>query len=228
MFEPDAWEADSDLVQAVCDEASADLFISSYYTRPTRTPSVMMVYDFIPEIVPGLDLSEPIWRQKHDAIRHAVAYACNSNNTLRDLRKHFSDTANKPATVISRGVGAQFSPPSKEEAMAFHERMVVPHLAGRRYLLYVGILSNYKNAELLLRVFAGMAEESRRQYGILFTTADPMVQMFQALPGLWRMPRCYPMQICASPTEAPNAWSTQACTRASACRLLKLWRADAR
>jgi glycosyltransferase involved in cell wall biosynthesis len=184
MFVPSKWEADRKTVQAICDEVGAGLFISSYYTRPERTPSVMMVYDMIPELVEGFDLSQPQWRQKHDAVGHAMGYACNSKNTLADLHKLFPDSATKPAAVISRGVSAAFSPPNVEEVRSFHARMVVPHLAGRRYVLYVGILSNYKNAALLLETFAGMWPWSRRSYAVLFTTPDPMVQRFQTLLGL--------------------------------------------
>jgi glycosyltransferase involved in cell wall biosynthesis len=185
MFAPQDWEADRKTVQAVCDAVDAGLFISSYYTRPERTPSAMMVYDMIPEmVVEGFDLSEPIWRQKHDAIANAVGYACNSHNTLADLHRLFPYSAVRPSAVISRGVSAVFSPPSAEELEDFRARVIIPHLAGRRYVLYIGILSNYKNAELLLEAFKRMWPWSRRRYAVLFTMPDAMVTRFQELTGL--------------------------------------------
>ena len=185
MFAPEDWETDRGTVQAVCDAVGAGLFISSYYTRPERTASVMMVYDMIPEmVVEGFDLSKPVWRQKHDAIANAIGYACNSHNTLADLHRLFSQSAAKPSAVISRGVSAVFSPPSAEELADFRARVIVPRLAGRPYVLYIGVLSNYKNAELLLKAFKRMWPRSRRHYAVLFTTPDAMVTDFQNLSGL--------------------------------------------
>ncbi len=47
-------EADSEMLQQVCDEEDAELFISSYYTTPLSTPSVFMAYDMIPEVWEGI------------------------------------------------------------------------------------------------------------------------------------------------------------------------------
>jgi glycosyltransferase involved in cell wall biosynthesis len=185
MFDPSEWEADRVLMQNVCDEVGAGLFISSYYTRPERTPSVMMVYDMIPEVVKEeFDLSLPVWRQKHDSIRHAVGFACNSRNTLADLLRFFPDAASKPSAVVSRGVSDIFSPPSEEDLRTFLARIVIPHLAGRPYVLFVGMLSSYKNADLLRRTFLAMWPWSRQRYAVLFTAPDPMVQEFRTIPGL--------------------------------------------
>ena len=41
--------ADSLRLQQVCDEEGAALFVSTYYTSPVATPSLMLVYDMIPE-----------------------------------------------------------------------------------------------------------------------------------------------------------------------------------
>ncbi|MCL2926339.1 MAG: glycosyltransferase, partial [Trichodesmium sp. MAG_R04] len=38
-------DADKQMLQQVCDEEGADLFISTYYTTPISTPSVFMAYD---------------------------------------------------------------------------------------------------------------------------------------------------------------------------------------
>ena len=39
---------ESEKLQAVCDQFDADLFISTYYTLPLSTPSILMVHDMIP------------------------------------------------------------------------------------------------------------------------------------------------------------------------------------
>ena len=66
-------DSDRQMLQQVCDEEGADLFISTYYTTPINTPSVFMAYDMIPE-VRGANFDEPMWREKHNGIRHASAY----------------------------------------------------------------------------------------------------------------------------------------------------------
>src|SRR5437868_289458 len=43
-------EHDKRLLQHICDEESASVFISTYYTTPITSPSVFMAYDMIPEI----------------------------------------------------------------------------------------------------------------------------------------------------------------------------------
>jgi hypothetical protein len=102
-------DADREMLQQVCDETGADLFISTYYTTPLSTPSVFMAYDMIPEVL-GANLNEPMWKEKHHAIRHASAYIAISENTARDLIKFFPEIAHKSVTVAHCGVQSLFSP----------------------------------------------------------------------------------------------------------------------
>ena len=71
-------------LQRICDAERAALFVSTYYTAPIATPSLMLVYDLIPERL-GLEMTDPVWAEKRLAIEHASAYACISENTRRDL-----------------------------------------------------------------------------------------------------------------------------------------------
>ncbi|WLT37358.1 hypothetical protein NON20_15825 [Synechocystis sp. B12] len=50
-------------LQEICDQFHADLFISTYYTTPLSTPSLLMIHDMIPEVM-GWDLREFWWREK--------------------------------------------------------------------------------------------------------------------------------------------------------------------
>ena len=85
-------DADRQILQQVCDEEGADLFISTYYTTPLSTPSVFMAYDMIPEVLQA-NLNEQMWREKHHGIRHASAYIAISENTAQDLVKFFPNIA---------------------------------------------------------------------------------------------------------------------------------------
>src|SRR4051812_24043608 len=66
---------DSFLLEKYCREFGADVFSSTYYTTPVSTPSVLMVYDMIPEVL-GFDLRHRAWQEKELAISYASYYAC--------------------------------------------------------------------------------------------------------------------------------------------------------
>jgi glycosyltransferase involved in cell wall biosynthesis len=131
----------------------------------------------------GFDLSYVMWRQKHDAIRHARAFAVNSRHTLADLHELFPDTRSQPAQIIHPGVGAEFRPPSNGECEEFYARFVVPHLAGRPYFLFVGDHWPYKNSELLYRAVAALPAEVRSRIGLLLTHVE-LLPRFRTLSGV--------------------------------------------
>jgi glycosyltransferase involved in cell wall biosynthesis len=178
----DNWHADRAVVQKLCDAVGARLFVSTYYTRAEQTPSVLLIHDMIPERF--FDTRHPRWQQKHDAIRHASAFAAVSKNTLADLRRFFPETANKPAIISSPGVSSTFVPPSAEERRLFHARITLPYLGGRPFIFYVGEILGYKNAALLLRALRRMPVADRRSLGLLFTHKGGTIDDFYALEGL--------------------------------------------
>ncbi|YAF95883.1 MAG: FkbM family methyltransferase [Nodularia sp. CChRGM 3473] len=145
-------EADKQMLQQVCDEEGADLFISSYYTHPITTPSVFMAYDMIPEVM-GWDLNNPMWREKHQAIHNASAYIAISKHTARDLANYFSDIPIEAITVAHCGVNATFSPANYEEINNFRIKYGIT----KPYFLLVGAGSGYKNCILFFQAFAQLA-----------------------------------------------------------------------
>jgi glycosyltransferase involved in cell wall biosynthesis len=152
-WDPDAMADDSLLLQRVCDEEGAALFVSTYYTTPIGTPSLMLVYDLIPERL-RLDMSAPIWDEKRLAIEHASFYACISENTARDLLELKPVSQGKPAVVVPLGVGDAFRPASDGEIEYFRRA----HRLDRPYFLLVGDrrgVDGYKNTKLLFRALRG-------------------------------------------------------------------------
>lgn len=139
---------DRELLQQICDEEDADLFISTYYTTPISTPSVFMGYDMIPEVLEG-NLNEPMWREKHFAIRHASAYITISENTARDLVRFFTDISAESVTVAHCGVNSTLSPATQEEV----ERFKTKYGISKPYFILVGSRSGYKNGELFFQGF---------------------------------------------------------------------------
>jgi len=141
-------DLDREMLQQVCNEESADLFISTYYTTPTTTPSILIVHDMIPEVM-GWDLNHPMWLEKHRAIQHASAYITVSQNTAHDLVKFFPDISPQSITVALCGVRNSFLPARVEEVNAFKMKYGI----FKPYFLIVGT-GGYKNTILFFQAFA--------------------------------------------------------------------------
>jgi glycosyltransferase involved in cell wall biosynthesis len=155
-------EGDRDLLQQICDQEKADLFISTYYTIPISTPSVFMGYDMIPEVM-GWDLTQPMWQSKHHAISHAIAHITISENTAKDLQQGFPEIAPGKISPILCGVAEHFKPASQFELMQFRDRYNIH----KPYFLLVGASMGYKNSGLFLEGLAQL--HSRRGFDVICT-----------------------------------------------------------
>ncbi|WP_375467414.1 CmcI family methyltransferase [uncultured Nostoc sp.] len=145
-------DADQEMLQQVCDEEGADLFISSYYTTPTTTHSVFMAYDMIPEVM-GWDMDNPMWREKHQSIQHASAYIAISEHTAHDLARCFTDISKESITVAHCGVKSTFYPYKCEDINAFKYKYGIT----KPYFILVGGGSGYKNSILFFQAFLQLA-----------------------------------------------------------------------
>ncbi|MEH2420602.1 MAG: FkbM family methyltransferase [Nostoc sp.] len=145
-------DADREMLQQVCDEEGADLFISSYYTTPTTTPSVFMAYDMIPEVM-GWDINNPMWKEKHQGIQHASAYIAISEYTAHDLVSCFTDIPVNSVTVAHCGIKSTFSLAKPEEVNAFKSKYGIT----KPYFILVGGGSGYKNSILFFQAFSQLA-----------------------------------------------------------------------
>lgn len=160
-------DGDRQRVQRLCDELQAEVFISTYYTTPLSTPSLMMVHDMIPEVL-NWNLDEPMWRQKQAAMAYASRFVCVSHNTASDLKRHLG-RADLPVHVAPNG--CDFTPASAEALARFKER----HGLQRPYFLLSGTRGDYKNAQLFFEAFSLLGDE-RSRYTILCTgggTVEP-------------------------------------------------------
>ncbi len=143
---------DREMLQQICNEQRADLFISSYYTTPVSTPSVFMAYDMIPEVLGG-DCNEPMWREKHYAIEKASTYIAISHNTARDLAELFPEIVLPSITVAHCGVDQEFHPSDSQEVNSFKHKYGIL----KPYFLLVGIHNSYKNGSLFFNAFSKLA-----------------------------------------------------------------------
>lgn len=143
-------DADREILQQVCDEEGADLFISSYYTTPLSTPSVFLAHDMIPELM-GADPNHPMWREKHYGIQNASAYIAVSENTARDLVKFFPHICSESITVAQNGVDHKtFLPTSSEGINRFKTKYGIL----KPYFILVGARGGYKNTIMFFKAFA--------------------------------------------------------------------------
>ncbi|MBD1834558.1 glycosyltransferase [Cyanobacteria bacterium FACHB-472] len=166
-------DADRAMLQQVCDEEGADLFISTYYTTPLSTPSVFMAYDMIPEVMEW-DFNNPMWQEKHYAIQQASAYIAISENTARDLVKFFPHITRESVTVAHCGVKNTFSPASIAEFNNFRTKYGI----SKPYFILVGI-GGYKNTILFLKAFAQL--HSRQGFDIVCTGSGALLdEQFRA------------------------------------------------
>jgi len=143
---------ESEKLQAVCDQFDADLFISTYYTLPLSTPSILMVHDMIPEVI-GLDLQEHWWKEKYYSILYANRYICVSQNTAKDLLKFYPHIDKSFIKVFLNGVDEGFHPASDLEVLENKVKLGIE----LPYFLLVGSrmsLNGYKNAILFFKALA--------------------------------------------------------------------------
>ena len=162
-------DADRKMLQRVCDEEGADLFVSTYYTTPLSTPSVFMTYDMIPEIV-GADLSIPMWREKHDGIQHASAYIAISDNTAHDLVKFYPYISLESIVIAHCGVNKSFLTASLGEINSFSSKYGI----SKPYFVLVGAGSGYKNIILFFKAFAQLC--SKNGFDIVCTGSGSLLE----------------------------------------------------
>lgn len=148
---------DREALQRACDAERATVFVSTYYTRPLSAPSMMMVYDMIPEVF-GVDLRAPAWQEKTECILNARRYVAISASTARDLSDIYPAIDPRRIRVAHCGVAPHFRPGGAGEIDAFRRR----HGIAKPYFLLVGGRGGgYKNARAFFRAFALLPERSR-------------------------------------------------------------------
>lgn len=162
-------DADREMLQQVCDEEGADLFISSYYTTPLSVPSVFMAYDMIPEVV-AADFNIPMWREKHYAIQQASAFITISDNTARDLVKFFPHISPQSVTVALCGVKRSFLPASLEEINSFR----IKYGISKPYFIVIGASGTYKNTILFFKAFSHLC--SKQGFDIVCTGSGGLLE----------------------------------------------------
>lgn len=162
---------DAQRLQAVCDEHAATLFISTYYSVPVSTPSMLLVHDCIPERMNPECGSDPEWAEKRRAVAYADAFLCISRTTSDELRHHYPNAVQgKRIYVAHNAFPAHFDRPDASDIEAFRRR----HGLRGPYLLFAGErfgYRGYKNVEAVCRALGELARrrpDLPARYPILF------------------------------------------------------------
>jgi glycosyltransferase involved in cell wall biosynthesis len=170
-YDYDNTDADQAMLQQVCNDLGADLFISTYYTTPLETPSVFMGYDMIPEVL-GFDLNQQMWQEKRYAIEHASAYLTISEHTAKDLVEIYPDIDASTVTVAHCGVQSVFKPASATNLAEFRAKYGIT----KPYFV-IGSPGGYKNTELFLQAFAQLPAKSG--FDIIVTGGQVMSEEYR-------------------------------------------------
>lgn len=142
--------ADSILIQNICDLYNIDVFSSTYYTTPLRTPSALVVYDMIPELL-EFDLSFRDWKEKKNAINYAQYHISISKSTRENLHQFYPNIDKLRSSFAHLAIDNDlFKQTSAEIVKDFRGR----HDISRPYFLFVGSRqqhNNYKNAQIFFK-----------------------------------------------------------------------------
>lgn len=182
--------ADSEMIQRLCDLHQVDVFTSTYYTTPMRTPMVLMVYDMIPELF-GFDLTARGWLEKTLAISYAQQYVCISENTRRDLLAIHPEIPDVAAHVAYCGIDRSvFREREQRDIAIFRERFGLD----RPYFLFVGSRvqhNGYKNSQLF---FDALARIEAPQFDVFCAGGEEEIEP-EILRNLPEGVRCQRVQL---------------------------------
>jgi glycosyltransferase involved in cell wall biosynthesis len=156
------FEDDSLYLENICREENAGIFLSTYYTYPENSHSILTLYDMIPELT-GMDLSLAVWRAKAKTIEKASAYFSISRSTMNDFRKIYPQYHNRKICLTYSAVSDEFRTHTAEEISDFMRRYGIE----KPYFILIGHRALYKNAIQFFRAFSLL--ENKSDYEILCT-----------------------------------------------------------
>ena len=186
---------DEIMLEKKCQENNASLFMSTYYTSPQNTKSLLMIHDLIPEMLQW-DMTQPMWVGKTRAINHASDYICVSHNTANDLKKIYPNSLGK-TTIAHCGVLPHFQKSSYISIENFKKKYGIT----KKYFLTVGERGAHKNIRLF---FDGLANiDSINDYEVICLGGQKNLELeFQEYTSKISIKR-----IRIDDSEMPDAYS---------------------
>jgi glycosyltransferase involved in cell wall biosynthesis len=142
-------------IEEWCRKLEIDVFISTFYSTPIATRSVMMAYDMIYELQSAGKKEGWDEEEKSLAILHASHIVAISHNTAKDVKHFYPHLAEDIFSVVHCGVDSSFEPASETDIGAIQSKFGLQ----KPYFLLVGTrkgFCGYKNAIFLVRALSGM------------------------------------------------------------------------
>ena len=174
---------DSALLERVCRHYGAHAFVSTHFTTPLQTPSVLLVPDMIPERL-GLDLASREQQEKEAAIAHARRHICVSRSTREDLLKFYPELDPLAVRLAACGVDEQrFRRAENAAIAAFRSRYDLQ----RPYFVAFQARPHsaaYKNASLLS---GALDATSEADFDVLYVDASSEQSTFTFMTNGCRM-----------------------------------------
>ncbi|OYU53630.1 MAG: hypothetical protein CFE27_01765 [Alphaproteobacteria bacterium PA1] len=150
---------DSRLLEETCQLLGGDIFISTYYTTPTKTPTIFYGYDMIPEII-GKNLEDVWWQQKRAGIQFADGHIMISKFSAKEMCRFHPYIDPKSVLVAYCSIDPVFSPVSEKECQQFKEKYNIT----RDFVILVGERmgwEGYKNGTVVFAALGSMKKEDR-------------------------------------------------------------------
>jgi glycosyltransferase involved in cell wall biosynthesis len=160
------------LLSMLAEQSQADLFVSTYYTFVPALPSVLMVYDLIPEAF-GFSTESRAWLERKLAILQASSYVSISKSTTKDLRAHYPFVHADDVLTAHPAVNLEvFRPRALGEIRTFREKFGLAEdywvMVGSRYQQ-----NHYKNAGMVLEA---MTLEGFPTSDVVFVGGEPLTE----------------------------------------------------
>jgi glycosyltransferase involved in cell wall biosynthesis len=170
-------KSDEKLLERICEEEKAELFISTYHTSVTTVPSIMPIYNMTSERQ-GLDPNQPELMAKHLAIQRASAFWCVSESVRKELLELFPSVKPEQAVVTLCGVDRRvFRAASWDEVVAVCQRYDLD----RPYFMLVGGKYGAKNAEMFFEAINKLP--TQHGFKVLVTGVHPVSELAEAQTG---------------------------------------------
>jgi glycosyltransferase involved in cell wall biosynthesis len=196
---------DSVLIQGVCDQYKIDVFTSTFFTTPLRTPMLLMVYDMIPEVFNFDTLIERGWTEKEVAISYAKKYICISYSTENDLLKFYPEICRSDVYIAHCGLNRDiFYRRNREECESVLRKIGFKD----NFYLFVGERiqhSGYKNSSLFFKAIDQLKSDSAR---ILFVGGSENIEdsIKSRIPSHFEYTHCF-----LTDTELAAIYSSAKC-----------------
>jgi glycosyltransferase involved in cell wall biosynthesis len=141
-----------------------DLFVSSYYTFPIGVPTLLPVYDLIPEKI-GFNRESRGWLERELGFTYANSYFAISESTKSDLIDRYKFVDSAKVHVHYPGVdGRIFQTASKSDIDSFKANHSLNNFA-----MMVGSRKGYKNGDV---VFKAIKHGGLKGYDLVLVGGD--------------------------------------------------------